>query len=246
MLVVISIIALLIALLLPAIKKSKASAMAMVCLSNLKQLGLAVSGYSIDYQYIAFNHHGAGRRHTWNREIVLTEHIPGIDQLDPANEYDLLVEDEPIEAFLCPVARGEPFLDNFNPVHTISYNMNGYPHNGLSWLGNMRDYVAYGHPGNQVVSDIEDPGGTYLLYDMNPMQMHEWDAPWPRSDTRRENLIGDQFVPRYHHGGGNFLFADSHGESIHYDDADVSWGVYYIPNPGGPADGGGAWSIFAD
>ncbi len=51
LLVVISIIAILMALLLPAIKKAKDSAKGIICLSNLKQNGLALYAYLDDYNY---------------------------------------------------------------------------------------------------------------------------------------------------------------------------------------------------
>lgn len=245
LLVVISIVALLISLLLPAIGRARQQADTLMCLSNLRQLGVAVAAYGTDYRLQAFNHWGAGRQNTWNRQIVMDGYLPGIGKLDPANEYDLLEPDNPIAAFLCPTAQGQAFLNIFNPVHTISYNMNGYPMNGLPWPNTSPAYRDLGHPGNQPASHVEDPSGTYLLYDMNPLQMHEWDAPWPRADTRRENMNGDEFVVRYHQGGGNFLFADSHGESIAYDNVELSYGTYFITNPSGAPFGSGAWSIYA-
>ncbi len=48
LLVVISIISILIAILLPALKEARRSAQAIQCLTNVKQMHLAMSGYSID------------------------------------------------------------------------------------------------------------------------------------------------------------------------------------------------------
>jgi len=51
LLVVIAIIAILVGLLLPALKKAKESAFSAVCMNNLKQAGVAVNAYAGDYNY---------------------------------------------------------------------------------------------------------------------------------------------------------------------------------------------------
>lgn len=53
LLVVISIIAILIALLLPALSQAKALARTTVCLSNKRQIALAMFGYTNDWQFVA-------------------------------------------------------------------------------------------------------------------------------------------------------------------------------------------------
>ncbi len=50
LLVVINVIAIIAALLLPAISKSRENAKRVNCLSNLKQIGIALRSYTVDYE----------------------------------------------------------------------------------------------------------------------------------------------------------------------------------------------------
>ncbi len=60
LLVVISIIALLIALLLPALSKARAAARLAICQSNLRQLGVANTAYTVDHKDIVMKAHERG------------------------------------------------------------------------------------------------------------------------------------------------------------------------------------------
>ena len=73
LLVVIAIIALLAALLLPALARSKAKAEAATCSNNLQQLSLAWTLYAEDYGDWLVNNHGVpetlARRETWANNV---------------------------------------------------------------------------------------------------------------------------------------------------------------------------------
>ncbi len=74
LLVVISIITLLIAMLLPAIKRAKEHARIVHCSSNLRQLGMAVYAYSVDnYDMMPGYNHGKN----WSiMPVIRTSTVP--------------------------------------------------------------------------------------------------------------------------------------------------------------------------
>ena len=76
LLVVISIIAVLIGLLLPAIKSARENARATLCMSNQRQVYMGLHGYAMENDELvnpSYRNHGA----TW--PYYMMEHLPGID-----------------------------------------------------------------------------------------------------------------------------------------------------------------------
>src|SRR5262249_7482829 len=83
LLVVIAIIVLLIALLLPAIQKVRAAADKLVCANNLKQIGVAIHHYQVDYNKLP-----PGSQEP-DRASVLVYILPYIEQDIKYKQFDL-------------------------------------------------------------------------------------------------------------------------------------------------------------
>src|SRR5579872_5664941 len=70
LLVVIAIIAILAAILFPVFAQAKAAAKATVCLSNMKQMGLALQLYTNDYDDMMFYRSGWANSRSGNTKII--------------------------------------------------------------------------------------------------------------------------------------------------------------------------------
>lgn len=205
LLVVIAVIALLAALLLPVLGKSKARAEGVTCANNIKQLSVAWQLYADDQEGVLVNNHGVpetlARRSTWANNVQ--------DWLDGDDNTNLVFlrgsklgayANRATAIYKCPSDR-EPAL-NGQRIRTMSMN---------AQVGNDGEITNRFNPNYLHFlkeSEIPTPAGIFVFLDEHCDTLNDGFFVNRLDDYKWGNLPGS-----YHNGAVNLSFADGHVES---------------------------------
>lgn len=200
MLVVISIIALLISILLPALGAARRNAQAIVCASQIRQVGIAFAAYTTDND--DWFPPDLGHKVPWtsgNQWPVTLAHI--YLNIRSGGTVDA-------EVFTCPS----------KPISTrTAYNWN-YLDYGYNYLNIGRSTRATGSVTPPArVGQIRSPSETILLLDAQTGPNHTW--PGSGSNLVNDNLNLSQGVPEARHDRAlNVLWVDGHDTQVKIED----------------------------
>lgn len=205
LLVVIGIIAILISMLLPALNRAREADNSLVCLSNLRQVGLASQMYSYDNNgIIVFDFYSYGG--TLSDRYWYTELRPyvGADPVQPGAISTR--EGTAVKAFICP---SDDTHGGWMHMGAVPYGIPNFPEIA-AWLHSYapnRNVVL--HKRNQVRRAAET--------------IHFADYPWWQIGTNVINIpatfptttFWEDYLPMYLHNGNlGCVFIDGHAEMI--------------------------------
>ena len=206
LLVVIAIIAILAALLLPALAKAKEKGRATFCLNNLKQVGIGMLMFADENDDMIPRGSAGSARRWW------LEFMPYVPEGGTERDY------RNIRIFMCP---SYPIPKNTrNERQVITYVVNGWR------FRSVRDQTGYEQLGLSKITDFTQPSNSAYLLDnesdtwrpivtgMQDMQTalndvwHPSHLPYDASGRRLS--VDRRVAARRHSDGSNILFLDGH------------------------------------
>jgi len=204
LLVVIAIIAILAAMLLPALNKTKAKAQSVGCINNIRQLALAWSLYADENGDLLVNNHGIDETRA-SRQIWVNNVMDwGTAEENTNHAYLISGKLTPLLAlntavFKCPSDRA---LAENGP-RTRSYSMNSLVGNpGVLTNRFNPNYAQYFK-----LTEIKNPSATFVFLDEHPDTLNDGFFMNRLAEDKWGNLPAS-----HHNGAANLSFADGHIE----------------------------------
>ena len=198
LLVVIAIIAILAAMLLPALSRAKLKAQSISCLSNTKQLTLAWTLYSTDNGERLIQNYLQNQADAWIRGDVNA--APADTNVANIMNGRLFQYNTSLGIYVCPA---DDYKRNGQRIVRVrSFSMSGQMNSDVDWVN-----LAY--PVRRKTSDIVNPSpsGALVFLDESTLTLEDGYFAIQVDNRVWQNSPADR-----HNRGANFSFADGHSE----------------------------------
>jgi prepilin-type N-terminal cleavage/methylation domain-containing protein/prepilin-type processing-associated H-X9-DG protein len=245
LLVVIAIIAILAAMLLPALAKAKARAQEAVCLSNLKQWGLATTMYVDDnnqvYPWPRFQTSSIQIQDNPSWEDIFSYYIVGQQNDVYFNNLPAYVAGKPLYAYSHDSSTDQA---SFSSLHTIftcptAIALGIGPNDKASMNATTRPLFCYGMNSKSTANENSVQLKTPMIahpsafVDFSDVRYRSDDLPFvpPNGPNRTDLATPHSYTTRFsarHDAGSNITFGDGHAARFKY-----TYVVNQTSNPGG-------------
>ena len=206
LLVVIAIIAILSAMLMPAIVAAQDQARSISCRSRLRQIGFAVSMYTTDHKELLPSVGG------WSGRQFYGKHYGPTEQVDFAAGYLSKYVGKQQDVWQCP-SFAEFMPRALGPTCAYAYNyhyLTEFVDNGLSWFSPDYRWWYRGLP----TGLVHKPSRTLLFGDSATNWMGPLQENWYWTPPSQGTVWGNANTHFRHRGRANVLWADLHSNSV--------------------------------
>jgi prepilin-type processing-associated H-X9-DG protein len=217
---VIAIIALLLSVLLPALRKSKEQARGVVCRSNLRQIGLAANLYTEDYE--GFIPRGS----SWDAPLWFVQFLPYVGHLDNETDY------RNVKIYKCPSfpRKGTGLNNVSNSKQTVCFVINDWTfedrHDDVGfYISEPTKMSVFKSPVSTIyLADNEDGSWRPIIQTEDSLEINRCDVFHPGhlpSSESTDIYSGRRIARERHRDGCNVLWLDWHSSWVRAEDMTI-------------------------